>query len=410
MREQPAEEDALETAFIEGRDLDGEEGDNPPRGMVVMFASGNGINGFGPGIRLDAREDLSTLATVIGVGATNDQDQVAFYSNYGSEIDVLAPGGGDFTGITTTDNDDSAGYIDDGLNMGGVDEFGNPELDSAGLYIQSFSGTSAACPIAAGTAAVILSVNPLLTATDVRLILEHTCDKVSRDEADYDPVTNRSVRYGYGRINAAQAVLAAREAVTNGGRTWPERVANVQILADQGRLTWVQNGDPLEFVEEDDQGDEDGGDTTVLRTTNEFLVLQSDGLFEFIPEDGVCYDRDQIGCGSTSPAPLPANVEVLAVGCGLTCGAETAGLCEAGAPQCVEFLQPAGKKYLAIYARSLIGRYSFGVKVDTDGNITDPGLLPPRSGAIDGGGGGGITPDVGPKVTINVSPLGAPRR
>ncbi|UCE59500.1 MAG: S8 family serine peptidase, partial [Phycisphaerales bacterium] len=90
-------EDAIEAAFREGRDRDGPEGDGttnyPPRGMVIVFASGNGINNEGPGVEVEAGRDLSTLPTVIGIGASSYLDELASYSNYGPEIDVLAPGG-----------------------------------------------------------------------------------------------------------------------------------------------------------------------------------------------------------------------------------------------------------------------------------------------------------------------------
>ena len=52
------------------------------------------------------------------------------------------------------------------------------------------------------------------------------------------------------------------------------------------------------------------------------------------------------------------------------------GDCEAGEQQCVNY-DASGTKYFAIYGRSLIGRYSFGVSLDTDGNVGDNGELPP---------------------------------
>ncbi|MBU0718007.1 MAG: S8 family serine peptidase [Planctomycetes bacterium] len=399
-------EEALETNFIEGRDLDAddqdEEAGDPPRGMVILFSSGN----FG--LLLEAGLDIATLPTVIGVGASNDRDALASYSNYGPEIDVLAPSNDDFTaGLVTTDNDDSAGYVDDGYNVGGISSYtGLPEIDGEGLYTGEFGGTSGACPIAAGVAALVLSINPMLTATDVRLILEHTCAQISPIDADYDGITRRSLEYGYGRIDAYQAVLAAEDSLINGRRTWPERPANVQAAAELGQLTWLQNGDPLEF-REDDPGDDQspGSDADILRTTNEFLVLESADAFEFVPEDGKCYHASQIGCTSAILEPLPVGVSVLAVGCGLTCDVTAVGTCEAGAGQCVGFLQPSGKKYFAVYARNLVGRYSFGVAADTDGNVTDNGQLPPRSAGGTTPGTGVTDPSAGPKVTISVSPL-----
>ncbi|MCH8147870.1 MAG: S8 family serine peptidase [Planctomycetes bacterium] len=392
--------------------MDGDGGD-PPRGMVIVFASGNGIDrnddgifdNDGAGAQLSPGEEMATLPSVIGVGASTDRDLIASYSNYGTTIDVLAPGGDDFASLTTTDVRDDAGFVDGGFNIGGLHIDGPPDIDASGSYSGLFQGTSAACPIAAGVAALTLSINSKLSATDVRRILEHTSTKVSPTDADYHGVTNRSMRYGYGRIDAEAAVIAAQQSIINGGRTWPGRPAGVVISTETGQLQWLQNGDPLEFREPDPNADRNGAsdDIMTLRTTDEFLVLQSDSPIDFIPEDGKCYSKEQIGCGSVEPNPLPTNVIVFRVGCSLVCGTGSTGACEAGARQCVGFLLASGTKYFAIYARSSIGRYSFGVSADTNQNIVDSGQLPPRAeaGTIPGGG---TDPDVGPKVSIQFSP------
>jgi len=400
-------EDAIDTAFNEGRDVDG-TGPNRPRGMVVVFSAGNGV--FGVGRELEAGQFIATLPTVIGVGASNVFDQVTTYSDFGPEIDVIAPGG-DFNGlITTTDNDDLAGYVDPGFNDGGFDSFsGTLDIDPTGLYHGFFSGTSASCPITAGVAALILSVNPNLTATDVRVILEHTADKVNSTDAAYHGITNRSLRYGYGRINAGLAVKAAQDSLVNSNRSWPERVGDVRISGSQ--LLWRQNGDRLEFrVLEEIASSVD--DTAVilpeLRTTDEFLILSSDEPFDFVPVDGECYSRLQLGCGdsnSTPLVPLPTGVVVHSdanqsgVGCSFSCLAEGTAACEANSIHCMNFDASSSKKYFAIYARSKIGRYSFGVAVDSDGVVTDAAFIPGTGGSTS------TNPvDLGPQISIRVSP------
>ncbi|MBI4719546.1 MAG: S8 family serine peptidase [Planctomycetes bacterium] len=404
-------EDAIEAAFREGRDLDGEAGRELPRGMVVVFASGNGINGEGPGVRVTAGRELATLPTVIGVGASNVFDQITEYSDFGPEIDVLAPGGDGEGLIVTTDNSDNLGYVDSGSNLGGFDPFGNPDFDPTGAYFGGFAGTSAACPIVGGVAALMLSVNPRLTATDVRLILEHTCDKISPDDASYHSVTARSVRYGYGRVNAHTAAVASQQSLTNGGRSWPERVADVRITDTQ--LTWLQNGDPLEFQPPpEDDDDETENPPAPLRTTDDFLVVESASPFSFLstdfPVDGRCYSREQLGCEDANVielSPLPEGVAITAVGCPLSCASTAAAGCTAGTRHCVP-VTAGGTRYYGVYARSAIGRYSFGVSVDTDGNILDPGALPPTAADVptDGGSsGGGTIPTSGPKLTITTS-------
>ncbi len=404
--------DAIQTAFLEGRDLDGPlpGGPKPARGMVVVFASGNGSpQNNGPNIGTENRPGfaLSSLPTVIGVGASTASDDRSTFSNFGPEIDLLAPGGGLDGLLATTDNTDGTGLSNEGFNIGGFAPDGSfQELDMAGKYTGAFAGTSAACPIVAGVAGLILSANPNLTATDVRLILEHTSDKVSPASANYNSITSRSLRFGYGRVNAKAAADVAKVSINNGNRSWPGRPADVTAADNQ--IRWLQNGDTIEFPDPNIVVDDTMPPPPILRTTDEFLVVESDtpmtfGSSEF-PKDSSCYSLSQRGCSNgLTIEPLPAGVRILAVGCALACtgGAST---CEAGAEQCVEFLQPQGEKFFGIYARSSIGRYSFGVSADSFGIVKDSGVLPITTAGIAGGGVAGQRPTSAPKVTISVTP------
>jgi subtilisin family serine protease len=312
----PVIEDAIETAFNEGRDLDGEGGDDP-LGMVIVFSSGNEFAEIFPGF------GEATMPQVIAVGASTDEDSRADFSNYGAHLSFLAPGAGtDSFWITTTDNEDDR--ISPGFNVGG--EFGSDF--AGGKYTRWFGGTSASCPIAAGVAGLVLSVNPRLTATDVRILMEHSCDQVSPDDAQYDGITSKSFKYGYGRINAHTAVLAAQESLDNGGFTWPDVPTDVHV---EGRtLRW-----------------------TASTGTDEFLVVDRNNFFTFAPEDGACYSDEQRGCGSASLTALPDGVGLVFAGCD--------GDCSSGSEQSTEFEPPAlGTKLLGIYARNEIGHYSFG--------------------------------------------------
>ena len=63
-----------------------------------------------------------------------------------------------------------------------------------------------ATPIVAGICALMLSVNPNLTAREVKTILQQTADKIG-SPAEY--VNGHSRKYGYGRVNADKAVAEA---------------------------------------------------------------------------------------------------------------------------------------------------------------------------------------------------------
>lgn len=164
------------------------------KGCVITFAAGNGNED----IKYDG---YASYEKVIAVAACNDTGKRSIYSDYGDQVWCSFPSS-DFgyppfnhpdpltPGIYTTDRTGSAGY--------------NPDGD----YTDDFGGTSSACPGAAGTAALILSVNSGLTWQQVRDIIKETSEKIDKAGGKYDS-KGHSRLYGYGRINAEKAVIKA---------------------------------------------------------------------------------------------------------------------------------------------------------------------------------------------------------
>jgi subtilisin family serine protease len=111
-------------------------------------------------------------------------------------VDVVAPSNGGRQGIFATE----VSYVGRGFNTGDPDRGG-----ADGLYTNDFGGTSSATPLAAGVAALVLSVNPKLNRDELRSLLRDTADKIGRG---YD-AKGHSNNYGYGRVNAERAVAAA---------------------------------------------------------------------------------------------------------------------------------------------------------------------------------------------------------
>src|SRR5712692_2690192 len=123
----------------------------------------------------------------IAVGASTDHDLRSDYSQYGPGLALVAPSSGGWSEIVTTDRTGTNGYSDED-------------------FIVDFGGTSAACPLAAGVGALVLSADPALRAADLRDLLRHSCDRIGG--VTYD-ATGWNMFYGYGRINAQRAVSNA---------------------------------------------------------------------------------------------------------------------------------------------------------------------------------------------------------
>jgi subtilisin-like proprotein convertase family protein len=205
---------------------------------VIIFASGNAnrpTNGViresgWPNNALSGNvkwfSGFSAHPDVIAVSSCTSLNRKAAYSNWGPDISVCAPSNNappgvglpsigfvatppqlnEFTpglGIVTTDRSGSDGYTLDNYT---------PDRGEA-----AFGGTSSACPLVAGVAALVLSAHPGLTAREVRQILEQTTDKIVDKTPDpqfgivkgtYE-ASGRCDWFGYGKVNAAKAVQLA---------------------------------------------------------------------------------------------------------------------------------------------------------------------------------------------------------
>ena len=140
---------------------------------------------------------------VIAVAASTSKDEHADYSNRGREVTVCAPSNGDWP-ITA-----ARAWWDEGVRWEhGAFKFwrDGKERGEAGMY-KHFGGTSSATPLVAGICSLMLSVNPELTAAQVKEILIKTADKIG-SPLEYDS-RGHSLKYGYGKVNADKAVKEA---------------------------------------------------------------------------------------------------------------------------------------------------------------------------------------------------------
>ncbi|WP_414527092.1 S8 family serine peptidase [Nodularia chucula] len=205
------------------------------KGCVVLFAAGNAnrpIRGTvnernWPENLLQGNTDwLSGFPLhpdVIAVAACTSLNKKAAYSNWGINIAVCAPSNNAAPGLTFQ----GRGFLNTqpaiastlpGRTIVTIDQVGAAGFDP-GDFTNNFGGTSSATPIVAGVAALVLSANPNLTAQQVKSILEETADKII--DSDPDPQlgmregtynsNGHSQWFGYGKVNAAKAVQAARK-------------------------------------------------------------------------------------------------------------------------------------------------------------------------------------------------------
>ncbi|ANU10129.1 hypothetical protein BBH88_07345 [Planococcus antarcticus DSM 14505] len=128
-------------------------------GLVIIASAGNDAT--------SRTHYPSAYDNVISVGSTDSSDYQSYFSNYGYDVDVVAPGSSIYSILPYG----SGGWM---------------------------SGTSMASPVVAGVAALVMANEPNLTNTEVvdRLL------STAKDLGDY----GRDYIYGNGLVNAKQAV------------------------------------------------------------------------------------------------------------------------------------------------------------------------------------------------------------
>jgi len=130
-------------------------------GSTIVFAAGNDNK------PLNSVSDYASMSETISVGSTDSSDGKAPTSNYGTTLDVAAPGENIYSTMAT----DAYQYL---------------------------SGTSMAAPHVSGVAALILAYRPSFSNEDVRQVLRTSA--VDLGAVGFDSV------FGHGRIDAYQAL------------------------------------------------------------------------------------------------------------------------------------------------------------------------------------------------------------
>ena len=176
--------DAIDFAISHGRS---------GKGCVVLFSSGN----HGGNIALN---EYASHPGVIAVGACNCHGKHPRYAGWGDALWCVVPSNDPRDPIGAYETYDTTTPIGSFL-------LGNT------FYTDDFGFTSAACAIAAGVCAQILSVNPNLTSRGVRDVVAQSCRKIDAEGGSYDE-RGHSPYYGFGCLDPVRAVDIALEKLT----------------------------------------------------------------------------------------------------------------------------------------------------------------------------------------------------
>ena len=185
-------QDAFKMALDNGRNN---------KGCVVIASSGNDFKN-------DSINFIGTIPRVISVGAIQGDGLHGLYSNYSSDLNVVAFGGYALYDQSTTP---PTGYCD----IRTIDREGNKGFNDSGNYYEYFGMTSAAAPMVSGVASLMLSVNPNLENDHVKEIIEKTAYKLPTytfsPASSTHPNGSWNEKVGYGLVDAHKAVVYAME-------------------------------------------------------------------------------------------------------------------------------------------------------------------------------------------------------
>lgn len=222
------------------------------QGVVVVAAAGNENAG--------SLSYPANYATVIAAGASDSNDSRASFSNYGSNLTLLAPG----TSICST-------------------SWSNANQTSR--YTCGSAGTSFSSPIVAGSVALLLSQDPSLTPAQVKSALTSTATKVAGMNGQ-----SFTTLHGYGRLNVYDALKAVSLAKPLG---LPLSTRQVSLSAGTGYLRPEMNATCVSYVTD-----------AVCRVrairTSDNLVLWPDGGVGVSTDANIYWNASTLGLTSGS--------------------------------------------------------------------------------------------------------------
>jgi subtilisin family serine protease len=191
-------------------------------GIVLVAASGNSN---WPTVAYPASHP-----DVIAVGATELNNTRAFYSNRGSDLDLVAPGGNLFNDHNGDGQRD--GVLQETFCFASLSNNCPPSVTGdTGFTYYWLHGTSMATPHVAGAAAILLSMDPSLDPADLKEILE--CSALDLGTPGFN------TSYGHGLIQIHDALFSLTEPDTT-PPVWPSGASLTfsDLSGTSVRLSW----------------------------------------------------------------------------------------------------------------------------------------------------------------------------
>jgi len=152
------------------------------KGINIVFATGNENKEIGDIDSLG--NDESAIPEVISVGASSENNDRALYSQWGSQLDILAPAG-------------------ENLGIQSLDPMAALGFSPTANYL-SISGTSSAAPIVSGVIALLLEKNPDLSSSEISVLLHDNAEKIGTEPY----IDGRNDKYGYGKVHLSNVIQA----------------------------------------------------------------------------------------------------------------------------------------------------------------------------------------------------------
>jgi len=219
------------------------------KGATIVAAAGNA--GLGQVSYPAAYDDY-----VIAVSATRYDEQLAPYSNYGSSIDLAAPGG-------DISVDQSGDGYPDGILQNTFDPV-TKDTSQFGYYL--FQGTSMAAPHVAGVAALVISQG-VTDPAEVREVLQASARDIGPDGLD--------LHTGYGLTDAAAALAAIQTR------------NNAPSASDDTASTSEGSDLVIDVLSNDTDSDGDSlAITSVSLASNGTVTINADQTLTYSPDPG----------------------------------------------------------------------------------------------------------------------------